>query len=122
VIEFRLLGPLEIETPDGPVPLGGARQRALLTILLLDAGRVVPTERLVDLLWGEEAPKTATTSLQNAVSALRKLLGPERIETRAPGYVLRVDPETVDVQRFERLVTQCHKAPPAERRSAFLDD
>ncbi|HEY7730613.1 MAG TPA: winged helix-turn-helix domain-containing protein [Gaiellaceae bacterium] len=122
MIEFRLLGPLEIETPDGPVPLGGARQRALLTILLLDAGRVVPTERLVDLLWGEEAPKTATTSLQNAVSALRKLLGPERIETRAPGYVLRVDPETVDVQRFERLVTQCHKAPPAERRSAFLDD
>jgi DNA-binding SARP family transcriptional activator len=75
----------------------------------------VPTERLVDLLWGEEAPKTATTSLQNAVSALRKLLGPERIETRPPGYVLRVDPETVDVQRFERLVTQCHKAPSAER-------
>jgi DNA-binding SARP family transcriptional activator len=78
VIEFRLLGPLELETPDGPLPLGGARQRALLAILLLEAGRVVPTERLVDHLWGEGAPRTATTSLHNAVSALRKLLGAER--------------------------------------------
>jgi DNA-binding SARP family transcriptional activator len=121
VIEFRLLGPLELETPDGPLPLGGARQRALLAILLLEAGRVVPTERLVDLLWGEDAPRTATTSLHNAVSALRKLLGAEAIETRPPGYLLRVDPAAVDARRFERLVTNRHEAPPAERAAALRE-
>jgi DNA-binding SARP family transcriptional activator len=114
--EFRILGPLELEGASGPVALGGQRQRALLAALLLEAGRVVPTDRLVDLLWGEEAPKTATTSLQNAVSRLRRELGEDVLETRAPGYVLRVDPGQIDATRFEQLVRSARTAAPAERR------
>jgi len=114
--EFRILGPLEVEGPSGPVALGGQRQRALLAMLLLEAGRVVPTERLVDQLWGEEAPKTATTSLQNAISRLRRELGEELLETRSPGYVLRVDAERIDVNRFERLLRAARGAAPRERR------
>src|SRR5687768_2429886 len=73
--EFRILGPLEVTSEDGPIALGGPRQRALLAALLLRAGRVVPTEQLVDELYGADPPRTATTSLQNAVVALRKALG-----------------------------------------------
>ena len=114
--EFRILGPLEVEGPSGTVALGGQRQRALLAMLLLEAGRVVPTERLVDQLWGEGAPKTATTSLQNAISRLRRELGEELLETRSPGYVLRVDAERIDVNRFERLLRAARGAAPRERR------
>ena len=97
VIDFRILGPLEAVDDDGPVALGGQKQRALLALLLMRAGEVVGTERLVTDLWGERPPKTATTSLQNFVSQLRKLLGPGTLETKAPGYVLRVDPERFDL-------------------------
>ena len=116
-LEFRILGPLEVLGERGPVVLGGTRQRALLAVLLLEAGRVVATDRLVDLLWGEAAPRTATTSLQNAVSRLRRELGPEILETRAPGYVLRVDPSRVDANRFEQLLRDARRADPEERRA-----
>jgi DNA-binding SARP family transcriptional activator len=120
MLEFRILGPFEVSDEAGPIALGGQRQRALLAALLLDAGRVVPTERLVDLLWGEGAPKTATTSLQNSVSRLRKELGPDVLETRAPGYVLRVSPEQIDARRFE---IQLHDARGvgAEKRRELLE-
>ena len=118
-LEFRILGPLEVLGERGPVVLGGPRQRALLTVLLLEAGRVVATDRLVDLLWGEAAPRTATTSLQNAISKLRRELGPEILETRAPGYVLRVDPSSVDAHRFEQLVRDARRAEPEERRAVL---
>ena len=74
-VEFRILGPLEVSGDDGPLPLGGQKQRAVLALLLLNAGRVVSTDRLIDALWGESPPRTAATSLQNFVVALRKLLG-----------------------------------------------
>ena len=118
--EFRILGPLEVEGASGPVALGGQRQRALLAALLLEAGRVVPTERLVDLLWGEDAPKTATTSLQNAVSRLRKELGEDLLETRAPGYVLRIDPGQIDATRFEHLLRTARAAAALERRELLV--
>ncbi len=66
-LEFRILGPLEVSDETGHVALGGPKQRALLAVLVARGGRVVATDRLIDLLWGEEAPKTATASLQNAV-------------------------------------------------------
>ena len=113
---FRLLGALEIERNGESVPLGGQRQRALLAVLVLNAGRVVPTDTLVDRLWGEEPPRTAVTSLQNAVGALRRALGADAVETRAPGYVLRVDDDAIDVRRFERLVAGARMLQPAERR------
>jgi DNA-binding SARP family transcriptional activator len=115
VLEFRILGPLEVEREGTPVEITGGRQRAVLALLLLEANRVVPTERLVDRLWGEEPPPTAVTSLHNAVSQLRKLLGAETLETRAPGYVLRADPESLDLTRFERLLREARAAPAADR-------
>ena len=119
MFEFRLLGPLEVVGDDGPLPLGGPRQRALLAALLLRAGQVVPTERLVDDLWGDDAPRTATTSLQNGVAALRKLLGPETVETRSPGYLLRIDHHQVDSVRFEQLLADARAAQPAERAATL---
>jgi DNA-binding SARP family transcriptional activator len=76
---------LEVEQETGPVLLGGLKQRAVLALLLLDAGRVVSIDRLVDALWGEEPPRTAVTSLHIFVSQLRKALGPEILETKPPG-------------------------------------
>ena len=115
-LEFRILGPFEVEGDSGPVALGGQKQRALLAALLLEGGRVVATERLVDLLYGEDAPKTATTSLQNAISRLRRELGADVLETRAPGYVLQVSPEQVDARRFEQQLRDARRAAPQERR------
>jgi DNA-binding SARP family transcriptional activator len=117
--EFRILGPLEVEGDRGPVALGGQQQRALLAALLLEAGRVVATDRLVDLLWGEEAPKTATTSLQNAVSRLRRELGADVLQTRAPGYVLRADHERIDARRFERMLRDARRANAEQRRTVL---
>jgi DNA-binding SARP family transcriptional activator len=115
VVEFRILGPLEVVGDDGPIALGGQKQRALLGLLLVHAGEVLATDRLVADLWGERPPKTATTSLQNFVSHLRKLLGADTVETRPPGYVLRLDPDRFDLARFERLVASARGAAPAER-------
>jgi DNA-binding SARP family transcriptional activator len=116
VAEFRILGPLEVLADDGePLPLGGQKQRAVLAILLLRANRVVSTDFLVDALWGDNAPRTATTSLQNSISALRKLVGAERLVTKPPGYSLVVDDESFDLARFERLVAEARSLQPEER-------
>jgi DNA-binding SARP family transcriptional activator len=104
VDEFRLLGPLEAVVDGEPVRLQAEKPRALLALLLLNRNRVVPTERLVDELWGEDPPARATKALQVYVSQLRKALGPERLVTRPPGYELRVDECELDVARFESLV------------------
>jgi DNA-binding SARP family transcriptional activator len=121
VIEFRILGPLEVVGDDGPIALGGQKQRALLGLLLVHAGEVVATDRLITDLWGEQPPRTATTSLQNFISQLRKLLGPGVLETKPPGYVLRVDPEGFDLARFERRVAEARGAVPAERAQRLRD-
>ena len=106
LMEYRVLGPLEALGSEGPLPLGGAKQRALLALLLLNANHVVSRERLIDELWGEEPPETAVTSVQVYVSRLRKLLPDGSLVTRPPGYVLEVEPENVDLIRFERLVKE----------------
>ena len=92
------------------------KQRALLALLLLHAGEVVSTDRLVEELWAGKPPKAAVGSLQNLISGLRKALGPS-VRTRAPGYVLDVDREQVDLHRFERLVAQAAESGGPERRS-----
>ena len=103
MIEFRILGPLEVELEGRLAPLGGTRQRAVLAILLLNRGEVVSMDRLVDELWGERSPDTATKTVQVYVSRLRKELGQDVVLTRGGGYVLDVGPEQVDAERFERL-------------------
>src|SRR5262245_2958896 len=115
MLEFKILGPLDVSSDQGPLKLGGSKQRALLTILLVNAGRVVPTDTLVDQLWGERPPRTAVTSLQNFLSQLRKLLGADAVATKAPGYVLRVEPHQIDAFRFERMVDQARALEPVER-------
>ena len=109
-MEFRILGPLEVEDEGRLLKLGGAQQRAVLALLLLHANDVVPRERLIDELWGGEPPDTARTALQVHVSQLRKLLGSDRIETRSPGYALHVEPGELDLERFQDLVAQA-RAP-----------
>ena len=115
VLDFRVLGPLEVVDGDRPVTLSGRNQRAVLALLLLRANEPVSTERLVDRLWGEHPPRTATTSLQNAISQLRKLLGAELLVTKPSGYVLAVEPAQIDLSRFEMLVHEARGAEPSER-------
>ena len=106
-MEFRILGPLEVVDDDGRlVELGGAKQRAVLAVLLLRANRVVSRDELIDALWGERAPVTATKALQVYVSQLRKALGHERIVTRTPGYELRLDAGELDLDHFHALVSE----------------
>jgi predicted ATPase/DNA-binding SARP family transcriptional activator len=102
--EFRLLGPLEVESDGAVLPVGGPRQRALLAFLLLRANEVVKRESLIDALWGEDPPPRAHNSLQVAVHGLRKLLGPERIETVGEGYRLHVEPGELDLERFQEIL------------------
>jgi DNA-binding SARP family transcriptional activator len=102
-LEFRILGPLEVRDGDSTLALGGLRERSLFALLLLNAGELVPTERLVDELWGERPPKAGVKTVQVYVSRLRRRLGTQTIVTSPPGYLLRVDPERIDLHRFERL-------------------
>ncbi len=115
VLEFRILGPLEVVRDGQLVPLAGQKQRALLAALIVRANEVVSTDRLIDDVWGEDPPRTAATSLQNFVSQLRKTLGPDVLATRAPGYTLRVAADSVDASVFERAVTDARVATPEER-------
>jgi len=113
-MEFRILGPLEVADGDALVPLAGAKQRALLAILLLNANEVVSSDRLIDELWGEQSPASGRTALQVRVSQLRKALGGGAvILTRTPGYVLRLEREQLDLHRFEDLVGEADAAEPA---------
>ena len=112
---YGILGPLEVSDEAGPLLLGGQKQRAVVALLLLDAGRVVSTDRLVDALWGEHPPRTAATSLQNFISQLRKVLPPDVLETKAPGYRLNVRPGEIDLDRFTDLVDQARGSEPHEK-------
>ena len=113
--DYRILGPLEARLQDRPVALGPRRHRALLVLLLIRANRFVAAERLIDELWGEDAPATAHNLVQGGVSALRKALGREAIETRGTAYALRVPPLALDLHRFERLAEEGALALAAER-------
>ena len=120
-VEFRLLGPLEVRSDGAPVELGGPKQRALLALLLFDAGRAVSTDRLIDALWGEHPPRTAPTSLQNFVSQLRKLLGPDLLVTKPPGYLLRIAPRQLDAHHAQALFDEAKVAPAVERGAKLRD-
>ena len=115
-----MLGPLEVRDGDHrPVALPRRQQRALLAALLVRAGEVVSVDRLVDDLWGESPPASAVGSLQNTISQLRKLLGPDVLRTHAPGYVLDVPPDAIDARRFERLVAAASGVEAGPRANAL---
>ena len=105
-MEFRILGPLEVWDDGGEVSLGGPKPRALLAVLLLHPNEVVSADRLIDELWGEDSPERAADALRVNVSRLRKALPQDVLTTRSPGYVIRVEPDELDLHRFERLVDE----------------
>ena len=105
-MEFRILGALEAWDAGREVSLGGPKPRALLAVLLLHANEVVATDRLIDELWGEDSPEDAAAALRVNVSRLRKTLPQDVLTTRSPGYVIRVEPDTLDLHRFERLTDE----------------
>jgi predicted ATPase/DNA-binding SARP family transcriptional activator len=102
-LEFRILGPLEVLEGGLPLELGGLKQRALLAVLLLEANHVVASGRLIEALWEEDPPDTAQKALQVYISQLRKLLGKERLQTRAPGYCLCLAEGELDLSHFQRV-------------------
>ena len=105
-MEFRILGPLEVWDDAREVSLGGPKLRALLAVLLLHANETVPADRVIDEVWGEDSPEDAAAALRVNVSRLRKALPQDVLTTRSPGYVLRVEPDALDLDRFERLVDE----------------
>jgi DNA-binding SARP family transcriptional activator/tetratricopeptide (TPR) repeat protein len=113
-MRYGVLGPLEVTDDGRRIGIAGAKQRVLLAILLVNANRVVSLDRLIDALWEEQVPDTAAKALQVHVSQLRKLLGPGRLATRSPGYLLRVDEGELDLHEFEALVRRAKDAPAAE--------
>jgi DNA-binding SARP family transcriptional activator len=126
-VEFRILGPLEVWHDGRAIAISGARQRELLAILLLHAGEVVASDRLMDGLWGERPPAAGHTALRVRVSQLRKALGPggELLITQPPGYALRIQPSQLDLSRFEQLVGDGERALGAgnpERAVELLAD
>ena len=120
-MEYRILGPLEVLEDGQPVSLGGAKQRALLVILLLHANKVVSRDRLIDELWGGSPPDTAQTALHVHVSQLRKILGSETIVTLAPGYSIQVAVGEFDLDRFEHLADEAHRQGAAEAAATLRE-
>ncbi len=110
-MEYRILGPLEVVGEDGRrIYVTAPKQRDLLVCLLLRPNEVVATERLVDDLWGEAPPSSATKLVHVYVSQLRRALGDAALETRSPGYLLRVGPGSLDAARFEALLAEGREA------------
>ena len=113
-VQFRVLGPLEVDAGDGPIPLGGPKQRAVLANLLIRANQVVPADTLIDALWGDDSPEKARNTLQTYISNLRRPLGDDRLQGRPPGYVLHLEPIELDADRFDSLVREARKTLPID--------
>ena len=118
-MEFRILGPLEIADGERVLALGGLKRRAVAAALVLEANRVVASERLIDLVWGDEPPASARIASEPRAAPAREL--GDRVATRAPGYLLRVEPGELDLDRFRSLVDRARAARPAEA-TALLDE
>ena len=126
-MDYGILGPLEVRAGDRVVPLRGARQRELLAVLLLHANEIVSSDRLIDDLWEGDPPPTAGKMIQNGVSQLRKLLTPDGTEgeqllvTRSPGYLLHVEPDELDADRFEALAAEGRRELAAGEYAAAVE-
>ena len=125
-LEFRVLGPLSVRIDDADVQAGGPKQRALLALLLLSANRVVSRDRLVAELFPDQSVNSADHALRNHVSRLRKVLAPvaqdePRLVARAPGYLLRVEPDELDLEAFEALLAAGREALAAGDARTAVD-
>jgi DNA-binding SARP family transcriptional activator len=119
-VEFRILGPLEVRREGRRVHIGGAKERALLAFLLLHAGEPVSVDRLIDELWGDSPPATARKSVQVRVAGLRRALRGDVLLTRGDGYRVRLEPNQLDLHRFEQLLADGSDALAAADPSAAL--
>jgi len=118
-VEFRVLGNVEVVSDGEPLALDGRKSRELLAFLLLHANEPVPAHRIIDALWGDDAPLTVDASVRVTMSKLRKALEPigarDRLETSASGYVLHAEPDLIDANRFERLAAEGRASLESER-------
>jgi DNA-binding SARP family transcriptional activator len=119
-VEFRILGPLEVRHEGRPVQIGGAKERALLALLLLQAGEQVSVDRLIDELWGESPPPTARKSVQVRIAGLRRAIRGDVLLTRGDAYLARLGPNQLDLHRFEQLLSEGTDALAAGDPSAAL--
>jgi DNA-binding SARP family transcriptional activator len=110
MMHVRILGPFQVEEGGWRITIGGLRQRAVLASLVLRANEVVPSEQLLVDLWGEDSPLSSANALQAAISRVRRALPPGRLITKAPGYLLRLFPEELDISEFEQLVSEGREA------------
>ena len=120
-MEFRILGPLEVIEDQRSVPLGPPKQRMLLAALLLRPNQVVSNDELIDALWGQHPPDRAAKSLHVYIWQLRKLLGPEVLKRRPPGYMLSVSAEDLDLGRFESLCDAARSTSADEAAVLFRE-
>ncbi|GIJ75367.1 AfsR/SARP family transcriptional regulator [Virgisporangium ochraceum] len=125
--EIRLLGPVRVDRAAGPIDLGPRRRRLVLAVLALEVNRLVPVERLVDLAWPDGPPRTATHAIRVCVSGLRSALSADggdelTIDTRGGGYVLRADPDRIDVGRFQVLLDRAADTDDDAAKVAVLDE
>jgi YVTN family beta-propeller protein len=112
-MRFGILGPIELHIDGSPVPLVGLKQRALLAFLLLHANEVASRDRLIDALWGESPPPSASDALDTYIYRLRKLIGHDRLARHRGGYLLSVEAGELDAGRFELLVSSAREAAAA---------
>jgi DNA-binding SARP family transcriptional activator/tetratricopeptide (TPR) repeat protein len=121
-MEFRVLGPVEVLIDDKPVAIVAARQQVVLALLILEAGRVVSVERIIDALWSDKPPKTARSQVQITISGLRRLIGEDAIVTQLPGYTLKVPSTTIDLKCCERLTASAARLAAEQRAAEALRD
>ncbi len=129
MLTVQVLGPVEVRRDGVALDLGGPQQRAVIAHLAIDVGRVVSVERLIDRLWGDEPPRTPLGTLQSYVSRLRRTVEPQReagvapqiLVSEAPGYVLRLAPDAVDVHSFTAIVNEARGAAAAGYAAQALE-
>ncbi|MGW4500325.1 AfsR/SARP family transcriptional regulator [Micromonospora sp. NPDC004336] len=124
-VEFGLLGDLRAHIDDQPVDLGHVRQQSVLAALLVDANRIVPVEQLIDRVWGDRRPSRPLATLYSYLSRLRGCLAPSAevlINRQAGGYLLAVDPDSVDLHRFTRLAALARRTPDPEQALRIFEE
>jgi DNA-binding SARP family transcriptional activator/tetratricopeptide (TPR) repeat protein len=120
MLQFGILGPLAVDRDGQPLAMPTGRARLLLGILIVHSGTPLSVDALIDMLWGDQPPRTAATALHGHVSRLRKVLGDHAVRTTPAGYLLAVGADAVDSARFRTTVDQARREHDAAARSRLL--